>query len=82
MNLNLNKKTSLLIFSFFLFVILVVGCELSGPVGPVSTNQTPIITSTPITTATVGAAYAYNVTATDSDGDTLAFSLTISPSLH
>lgn len=76
MNLNLNKKTSLLIFSIFLFVILVVGCSPSGS-GP--TNQTPIITSTPITTATVGATYAYNVTATDSDGNTLTFSLTISP---
>lgn len=79
MNLNLNKKTSLLIFSFFLFVILVVGCSPSGPVGPVPTNQTPIITSTPIITATVGAAYTYNVTATDPDGNTLIFSLTISP---
>lgn len=79
MNFNLNKKTSLLIFSFFLFVILVVGCSPSVPVGPVSTNQTPIITSTPITTATVGTAYTYNVTATDPDGNTLTFSLTISP---
>lgn len=78
MNLNLNKKTSLLIFSFFLFVILVTGCVPSGPVGPVPTNQTPIITSTPIITATVGTAYTYNVTATDPDGNTLTFSLTIS----
>ena len=76
MNLNLNKKTSLLIFSIFLFVILVVGC---GPSGPGPTNQTPIITSTPIITATVGAAYTYNVTATDPDGNTLTFSLTIIP---
>ena len=79
MNLNLNKKTSLLIFTIFLFVILVAGCGPSGPVGPVPTNQTPIITSTPITTATVGAAYTYNVTATDPDGNTLTFSLTIIP---
>lgn len=79
MNLNLDKKTSLLIFTIFLLVILVVGCGPSGPVGPVPTNQTPIITSTPITTATVGAAYTYNVTATDPDGNTLTFSLTISP---
>lgn len=79
MYLNLNKKTSLFIFSIFLFVILVTGCVPSGPVGPVPTNQTPIITSTPITTATVGAAYTYNLTATDPDGNTLTFSLTISP---
>lgn len=79
MNLNLNEKTSILIFAIFLLVILVAGCGPSGPVGPVPTNQTPIITSTPITTATVGAAYTYNVTATDPDGNTLTFSLTISP---
>lgn len=79
MNLNLNKKTSLFIFSIFLFVILVTGCGPSGPVGPGPTNQTPIITSTPITTATVGAAYTYNVTATDPDGNALTFSLTIIP---
>lgn len=79
MYLNLNKKTSLFIFSIFLFVILVTGCVPSVPVGPGPTNQTPIITSTPITTATVGAAYTYNLTATDPDGNTLTFSLTISP---
>jgi len=79
MNLNLNKKASLLIFSFFLLVILMAGCGPSVPVGPVSTNQTAIITSTPVTTATVGAAYAYNATATDPDGNTLTFSLTVNP---
>jgi len=79
MNLNLNKKTSLLIFTIFLLVILAAGCVPSGPVGPVPTNQTPIITSTPIITATVGTAYTYNVTATDPDGHTLTFSLTIIP---
>ena len=73
MNLNLDKKTALLIFSMFLLVILVVGCNPSGPV------QTPIITSTPITLATVNQTYTYNVTATDPDGNTLSFSLTISP---
>jgi len=79
MTLNLDKKTSLIIFSIILFVILMAGCVPTGPVGPVPTNQTPIITSTPITTATVGAAYIYNVTATDPDGNTLTFSLTIRP---
>ena len=53
-----------------------VGC---GSSGPTPTNQTPIITSTSITTATVGAAYTYNVTATDPDGNALTFSLTINP---
>jgi len=76
MNLNLNKKISLLILSIFLFTILMAGCV---PSGPTPTNQTPIITSTPITTATVGAAYTYNVTATDPDGNALTFSLTVNP---
>jgi len=76
MNLNLNKKTSLLIFSIFLFIILMAGCGLSGP-GP--TNHPPIVTSSPIFTATVGVAYIYNVTATDPDGNTLTFSLTTNP---
>lgn len=75
MYLNLNKKTSLFIFSIFLFVILVTGCVPSVPVGPGPTNQTPIITSTPITTATVGQAYSYDVDATDPDGDSLTYFL-------
>lgn len=43
-------------------------------------NQAPIIGSAPVTTAFVGSSYSYPVTATDSDGDTLAFSLTQAPS--
>ena len=43
------------------------------------TNHTPIITSTPVTSATKGQAYSYDVNATDSDGDTLTYSLTTSP---
>jgi len=39
MNLNLNKKTSLLIFSIILFVILVAGCGPTGPVGLVVNAQ-------------------------------------------
>ena len=43
-------------------------------------NNPPVITSTPITTATVGLTYAYNVEATDPDsGDTSTFSLTTNP---
>jgi len=44
-----------------------------------SVNQPPIITSTPITTATINQTYAYNVNATDPDGDTLTYSLTTTP---
>jgi hypothetical protein len=44
-------------------------------------NQPPRITSTPVTTATAGQAYSYDVDATDPDsGDTLVYSLTIAPS--
>ena len=42
-------------------------------------NQDPIITSTPITTATVGVLYTYDVEADDADQDTLTFALTTFP---
>jgi len=43
-------------------------------------NHAPVITSTAVTSATKDEPYSYNVTATDSDGDTLTYSLTIKPS--
>ncbi|MBL8344626.1 MAG: tandem-95 repeat protein [Rubrivivax sp.] len=43
-------------------------------------NAAPQITTTPVTAATVGAAYAYDVNATDPNGDVLAYSLTQAPS--
>jgi lysophospholipase L1-like esterase len=45
-----------------------------------SANVAPQITSTAIASATVGAAYAYRVTATDANGDALSYSLTQAPS--
>jgi len=43
-------------------------------------NNAPTFTSTPVTTAIVGALYTYDVNATDPDArDTLAYSLTIKP---
>ncbi|MEJ2590210.1 MAG: putative Ig domain-containing protein, partial [Candidatus Thiodiazotropha sp.] len=42
-------------------------------------NQLPTITSTPLSTATEGAAYSYDVNASDADGDTLSYSLTTAP---
>jgi RHS repeat-associated protein len=43
-------------------------------------NVAPTIMSTPVTTATVGQAYSYDVEATDPDaGDTLVYSLTTAP---
>ena len=46
----------------------------SAPIS-ISTNYPPIITSTPVTSATVGQAYIYDVNATDADGDTRTYSL-------
>ncbi len=44
-------------------------------------NRNPSITSTPVTTATEGQPYAYDVNATDPDaGDTLGYGLTQAPS--
>ncbi len=43
-------------------------------------NRAPQITSTPVTTATVGQLYSYDVDATDPDGDALSYTLTQAPS--
>lgn len=43
------------------------------------TNHPPQITSTPVTAATEGVAYAYDVNATDPEGDALTYSLTQAP---
>ncbi|MDO8528487.1 MAG: putative Ig domain-containing protein, partial [Nanoarchaeota archaeon] len=45
----------------------------------VPTNHAPIITSSPITSVDENTAYAYNVDATDADGDFLTYSLTQNP---
>ena len=44
-----------------------------------SANVAPQITSTPVTSATVGVAYSYDVNASDANGDTLTYSLTQAP---
>ncbi|NBD34654.1 MAG: DUF11 domain-containing protein, partial [Chloroflexi bacterium] len=43
------------------------------------TNHAPIFTSTPITTADVGATYNYTATAEDDDGDTLTITMATGP---
>jgi len=43
-------------------------------------NHPPDITSSPVTSATKGQPYSYDVNATDSDGNTLVYSLTSKPS--
>ena len=58
-----------------IFLFLLTGCS-----GTVPTNNAPIITSNPITNSLINLLYTYNVVATDTDGDTLTYSLTSSPS--
>lgn len=65
-----NKKILTLISFLLLFSFLMVGC---------TPNRPPEITSDPVTTATVGVDYTYNVVATDPDHDVLTYSLTIEP---
>ena len=65
-----NKKL-LLSLSVFLIAFLFTGCFLF--------NSSPVIESDPVTTAKEGAAYTYDVEATDPNGDTLTYSLTVSP---
>ena len=45
----------------------------------VNANQSPEITSTPVTEVEAGSSYAYLVTAEDPDGDAVAFSLEMAP---
>ena len=71
----INIKMFALIF-LLLLLLLFVGCFGTTP-NP--TNESPTITSTPITTATVDVLYNYNVVATDPDDDTLTYALTTSP---
>jgi subtilisin family serine protease len=42
-------------------------------------NHSPVINSTPVTTATQGLVYSYSVAATDPDGNTLTYALTTTP---
>ncbi|MBA7581851.1 hypothetical protein ES708_23762 [subsurface metagenome] len=70
----LKKKTLTLVF--LLVFLPLVGCHPS----PAPANEAPIITSVPITTATVGEAYVHDVEATDPDGNVLTYSLTVKPS--
>ncbi|MDM8557326.1 LamG-like jellyroll fold domain-containing protein [Candidatus Parabeggiatoa sp. HSG14] len=53
--------------------------ESIAPIVPVEPNTPPTITGTPPTTAKVGWIYSFTPTASDSDGDTLTFSLTNKP---
>ena len=77
MNLPINKKAVLLIFSLLVFAVLMTGCTV-----PIlkTANQTPIITSTPITSAVVNQTYTYKVNTADPEvGDTLTYTLSTKP---
>ena len=71
------SKRILVLVSLLLVSFLLVGC---GTTPPIIDNYTPVITSDPITTATVGEEYTYDVDATDPNGDTLTYSLIRNPS--
>ncbi|WP_345261646.1 BspA family leucine-rich repeat surface protein [Marivirga lumbricoides] len=45
----------------------------------IAVNDAPIFTSTPLSIATPGVLYTYNITATDTDGDALNFSMALVP---
>jgi len=67
------QKKLLILSLLFLISVICTGCLTSEP------NNEPIITSAPITTASVGVTYNYNVDATDTDGDILTYTLTNPP---
>ena len=67
------QKKLLIFLLLFLISVICTGCLFSEP------NNEPIITSTPITSASVGVTYNYNVDATDSDEDILTYTLTTPP---
>lgn len=52
----------------------------AAPVPPPTSNRTPTISGTPSTSATVGSAYVFQPTASDADGNTLAWSIQNRPS--
>jgi len=68
----MHKKFLILLLALLVLSIC-TGCISPEP------NNEPIITSTPITTASVGVTYTYNVDATDIDGDVLTYTLTAPP---
>ena len=67
----IKNKELLLSLGLFFMAFLFTGCFLF--------NSAPVIESDPITTATEGGLYTYEVEATDPNGDTLNYSLTAGP---
>jgi len=71
------KKYFVLPLFILVITIIFVGCD-SSLLFP-SSNIGPVITSNPITSTSVGIKYTYQVEASDEDGDTLIYSLSIKP---
>ena len=67
----IKDKKLLLTLSLIIIAFLFTGCFLF--------NIPPVIESDPITTAKEGVAYTYDVEATDPNGDTITYSLIVSP---
>jgi len=55
-------------------------CVNGTCIGTPIVNHSPVITSIPVTEATAGTLYTYDVEATDEDDDTLTYALTENPS--
>ena len=72
----MKKYFVLLIFAMAI-IIGCSGCSSSGLFPP--SNNAPVITSTPITSAAVGVNYIYQASATDIDDETLIFSVSTNP---
>jgi len=73
----MKRITRMKIFTSILLLILLF--LLAGCSGTIPTNNAPVINSSPITNSLNNVLYTYNVVATDTDGDTLTYSLTSSP---
>lgn len=67
----IKKRKLLLCLSVFFMTFLFTGCFLF--------NSSPVIESDPVTTAKEETVYNYDVEATDPNGDTLSYSLTVFP---
>jgi len=72
----LSKR--ILVLMFLVVFLPLVGC-IPSPAPPITENQAPVIISTPVITAKIGAEYTYNVKATDLDNDSLTYSLIVKP---
>jgi len=74
--LHWSQTTKIAVFSL---LILSFAIGSSHAFAAENNKHAPAITSTPVTSFTVGTAYQYDITATDEDNDTLTYSMTTGP---